>query len=216
VVAKKERHWSHPQADIVEGGDSWAILECRGCQNVTFVHTHWFSEDIEIGKEGPEPIVHRDLYPPSPPRPMPEWASELWLLLALEDQWVVKLHGDIYAALGTGALSLAVMGTRAIVDFVVTSKVGDAGGFAKKLETMRAKGLITEVQAEILNAGFDAGSAAAHRGYSPTCEDVYTLLDITETLLRQLYIDPMRQRLQVEAAAALKGKTPQRVKFRTT
>lgn len=79
---------------------------------------------------------------------------------------------------------------------------------------MRAKGLITEVHAEILNAAFDAGSAAAHRGYSPTREDVYALLDITETLLRQLYIDPMRQARQAEAAAALKTKTPQRSKSR--
>jgi len=191
-------------------------LECRGCGNVTFVHTHWFSEDWEIGDEGPEPIVHRDLYPPSPPRPLPEWASELWLALTSKDLWVVKLHGDIYAALGSGALSLAAMGTRAIVDFVVTSKVGDTGGFTKKLERMRNKGLITDVQAEITNAAFDAGSAAAHRGHSPTREDAYTLLDITETLLRQIYIDPMRQRRQAEAAAALKTKTPQRLKSKPT
>ena len=118
---------------------------------------------------------------------MPEWASELWLPLTREDQWVVKLHGDIYAALGTGALSLAAMGTRAIVDFVVTSKVGDTGRFAKKLERMHAKSLITEVQAEILNAAFDAGSAAAHRGYSPTREDVYTLLDITESFCYSIF-----------------------------
>jgi hypothetical protein len=211
VIAKKERHWSHDEAGV-EANDTWSILECCGCENVTFVHTHWFSEDWEIGDNGPQPIVHRDLYPPSPPRPMPEWASELWLSLSRKDLWVVKLHDDIYAALATGAFSLAAMGTRAIVDFVVTSKVGDAGGFAEKLKTMRVKGLITEVQADILGAAFEAGSAAAHRGYSPEREDVYTLLDITETLLRHLYIDPMRQRRQAEAATALKAKTPQRSK----
>jgi len=211
IIAKKERYWSNDEAQV-NGSDTWSILECRGCQNVNFVHTHWFSEDTEYGDEGPEPIVHRDLYPPSPPRPMPEWASELWLSLSRKGVWVAKLHSDIYEALGTGAFSLAAMGTRAIVDFVVTSKVGDAGGFAKKLETMRVKGLITEVEAEIVNAAFDVGSAAAHRGYSPEREDVYLLLDVTETLLRQLYIDPMRQRRQAEAAAALKAKTPQRSK----
>jgi hypothetical protein len=211
VIAKKERHWSDNEAQI-DGSDTWSILECRGCQNITFVHIHWFSEDLTIGDEGPEPIVHRDLYPPSPPRPLPEWASELWLALKHEDRWVVKLHSDIYTALGSGALSLAAMGTRAIVDFVVTSKVGDAGVFTKKLERMHNKVLITDVQAEIIRAAFDAGSAAAHRGYIPTQEDVYTLLDITETLLRQIYIDPMRQKRQAEAAAALKTNTPQRLK----
>jgi hypothetical protein len=81
---------------------------------------------------------------------------------------------------------------------------------------MRNDGLITDVQVEIISAAFDAGSAAAHRGYSPTPEDVYTLLDITEVLLRQVYIDPMRQRRQAEAAAALKIKTPQRLKSKHT
>lgn len=212
VIAEKDRHWSHERA-VIDGGDTWSILECRGCENITFVHTYWCSEDWEIGDDDDQvPIVRRVLYPPSPPRPMPEWASELWLSLTSGDLWVVKLHGDIYAALGTGAFSLAAMGTRAIVDFVVTSKAGDVGGFAKKLETMRANSLITEEEAQILNAAFDTGSAAAHRGYSPTREDVDLLLDITETLLRQLYIEPMRQSQQAEAAAALKMKTPQRSK----
>jgi hypothetical protein len=212
AIAKEQRHWSEDDKFGIGGSDIWSILECRGCQNVTFVHTHWFSEDTEFGDEGPEPIVHRDLYPPSPPRPLPEWASELWLSLTYEDHWLVKLHKDIYAALGSGALGLAAMGTRAIVDFVVTSKAGDIGGFAKKLERICSEGLITEIQAKIINAAFDAGSAAAHRGYSPDEKDVCTLLDITETLLRRIYIDPMRERLQVEAAATLKTKTPPRLK----
>jgi len=163
VFARKERRWSHPEVSIVSGGDTWSILECRGCQNVMFVHTHWFSEDEEWGDDGPELIVHRDLYPPAPPRAKPEWASELWHTLAHKDRWVGKLHGDIYAALGTGAFELATMGIRAIIDCVVTSRVGDIGGFARKLETMRNEGLISEIPAEIINAAFNAGSAAVHR-----------------------------------------------------
>lgn len=84
----------------------WKILECRGCQNVTFVHTHWFSEDEEWGDDGPELIVHRDLYPPAPPRAKPEWASELWHRLAHKDRWVDKLHGDIY---GDSTLRAAIV-----------------------------------------------------------------------------------------------------------
>ena len=198
------RHGSDKPAPPAPGSDTWSILECRGCGTVTFVHAHWFS-----GGDGP--VVHRDLYPPSP-RPLPEWASWLWLVLTFEGQWVDKLHRDIYAALGIGALSLAAMGVRAIVEFVVTSKVGDIGGFARKLGRMRDDGLISDAQAERLNAVFDAGSAAAHRGYRPTRKDVYALLDITEDLLRQMYIDPMRERFRVEAADALEAKTPLRVR----
>jgi hypothetical protein len=213
VVAKKERHWSEDEAAVIEGSDTWAILECRGCENVTFVHTHWFSEDDDIGDEGQSiPIVHRHLYPPSPPRQLPEWASEHWYPDTSEGWSAIKLHRDIYAACGIGALSLAAMGARAIVDCVVTSRVGDIGDFTKKAEKMRCDGLITDVQAEILKAAFDAGSAAAHRGHSPTREDVHLLLDITEALLRQIYIDPMMEARRAKVAAALKAKTPQRVR----
>jgi hypothetical protein len=210
VIAEKHRN-SHEEETGVQSGDTWSILECRGCESVSFVHAHWFSEDYEIGDNGPEPVVYRDLYPPSPRRSMPEWAAlDLCLSLPRDLLSVRKLHTDIYTALGTGAFSLAAMGTRAIMDMVLTSKVGDVGGFAKKLKLMRENGSITEVQKGVLVAVFAAGSAAAHRGHSPTREDVYTMLDITETMLRQLYIDPMRQKLQEEAAATLKTRTPQR------
>jgi hypothetical protein len=64
----------------------------------------------------------------------------------------------------------------------------------------------------ILNAAFDAGSAVAHRGYSPSRQDANSLLDITESLLRRVYVDPMYERRHAEAAADLTERTPKRPK----
>ena len=162
-----DRRWDHEESGI-NGRDTWEILECLGCQNVTFVHIHWFSEDTDnTGR----PIIHRDLYPPSPRRAKPGWGGELWFAFSRETHWLVKLYDDIYSALGMQALGLATMGMRTIVDFVVTSTVGDdIKGFKKKLSAMHAKDLISKLQVGILDAAFDAGSAAAHRGYSPSRE----------------------------------------------
>lgn len=189
------------------GHDTWEILECRGCSNVTFVHTHWFSEDSD---DAGHPLIRRDLYPPSPSRAKPEWAHQLWRCLPREHLWLVGLHGDIYTALGTKAFSLAAMGLRAIADVVVTSQIGDIGPFKTKLDRMREGGLISELQVDILHAAFDAGSAAAHRGYNPSERDVYSLLDITEALLQRIYMDPMQEREHAKAAATLKERTPRR------
>lgn len=210
VIAEKTRSWRDDDSPL-DGGDTWSIVECAGCHTVTFIHSHWFSEDYEITEDGPAPIVHRDLYPPAPSRKMPEWGTDAYVDLKADDFWIVKLHADIYAAIGLEAYALAAMGTRAIVDFVVTSKAGEEGNFKDKLNRLK-QNLITETQVEVIYAAFDAGSAAAHRGYSPTREDVYTLLDITESLLQQIYFDPVRQRRQAEAALVLKSKTPQRSK----
>jgi hypothetical protein len=211
VVAEKTRSWSEDDAPV-DGSDTWSIVECGGCRTVTFVHTHWFSEDCDLSEDGWIPIVHRDLYPPPPPRKMPEWGVNALLCLPSDDSWIVKLHKDIYAAIGTEAYALAAMGTRAIVNFIVTSKAGDKGNFKGKLNRMREQNLITETQVDVIFSAFDAGSAAAHRGHSPTREDVDTQLDIAESLLQQIYIDPVQQRRQAEAAAALKSRTPQRPK----
>ena len=206
IIAETSRTWD----EGVSGGDVWQIVECRGCRTITFVHGHWFSEDEEMTDEGPAPILHRDLYPPAPPRKMPEWGTDFLLSLSGDNAWISKVHEDIYAAVGLEANALAAMGARAIVDYVVTSKAGEKGNFKDKLIRMREQQLISETQVDVIYAAFDAGSAAAHRGFSPSREDVYTLLDITEALLEQIYIVPLRQRRQASVAAALKSKTPQR------
>jgi hypothetical protein len=117
--------WSDDDTPI-DGNDIWSVTQCAGCRTVTFCHTHWFSEDQEPTDDGSEirTIVHRDLYPPAPPRRKPEWGTEMFLAFSFNDRWVRSLHEDIYAALGMKAYSLAAMGIRTLVDFVISSKGG--------------------------------------------------------------------------------------------
>lgn len=205
LCAEKTRIWRDDELPI-SGGNTWSIIECRGCETVTFMHEHWFSEDYDMTADDPAPMIHRSLYPPAPTRKMPEWGSEIWLA----GSWPFELLRDIYEATGMKHYGLAAMGLRSIVDFVVTTQAGDRGGFKDKLNRLRDQGMITQTQVDVLHALFDAGSAAAHRGYRPTQEDVYTLFDITESLLEQVFIVPARQRQQNKAAAALKARTPPR------
>jgi hypothetical protein len=123
-----------------------------------------------------------------------------------------SLNGELIICFASILTALAAIGARAIVDFVVTEKAGDDGNFKDKLNRIREQGLIAETQVDVVSAAFDAGSAAVHRGYRPTPADVNTLVDITESLLQQIYIDPERQRRQAEAAAALRSNTPPRPK----
>jgi Domain of unknown function (DUF4145) len=194
----------------VDGADNWSTLQCAGCHTVTFVHSHWFSEEYEIREQGAGPVIHRDLFPPAPVRPAPEWARNLVIYLTLDELWIAWLLQEIYSAVGLGALSLAAMGTRAIVDHLVTSRAGDTGTFTKKLQRLEQQKLITEVQVQILEAAFEAGSATAHRGYRPTAEDLNILLDITETLIHQLCVNPSAAADQAKAAKKLSGRTPAR------
>ena len=114
-------------------------MECGGCYTVTFVHSHWFSEDTDLIEGGYIPILHRELYPPAPPRKMPEWGTHLMLSVSQNDLSIPQLHADIYSAIGMKAYALAAMGARAIVDFVVTAKAGGDGNFKDKLTAFVSK-----------------------------------------------------------------------------
>lgn len=113
------------------------------------------------------------------------------------------LLSEVYAALSQDLRALASMGVRAVIDTVSVDMVGDLASFELKLSALKDKGHISETERSILAAAIDAGSASAHRGYVPTREDLGTLLDILEHLLRAHYILP-------RAAEKLKLSTPPR------
>jgi hypothetical protein len=213
TVAEKVDAWSEEETPIW-GAETWAVVECCGCRTLTFLHERWFSEDTVETDHGPEPILHRNIYPPAPARKLPEWSNESFILLdvPVNDAWVFKLHQDVYAAIGLDSLHLSAMGIRAIVEHIVTWKAGDVGAFLDKLERMRDKDLISPSQVNVIFSAFDAGSAAVHRGYGPKLQDVYTMLDIAEALIMQFYVDPAMEKWREVAAAELKKNTPPRRK----
>ena len=190
TIAAKVESWSDEDTPTC-AGETWAIVQCCGCRTLTFLHERWFSEDTVETDHGPEPIMHRTIYPPAPARKLPEWSSDNFILLDIpvNDAWVFKLHQDVYDAIGLRSLHLSAMGIRAIVDHIVTWKAGDGGKFLDKLERMRDLALISPSEVNVFFSAFDAGSAAAHRGYGPELEDVYKMLDIAEALIVRFYVD---------------------------
>jgi hypothetical protein len=209
TLFEKTKTWDGGSAPV-DGGDTWSTLQCGGCQEITFVHEHWFSEDYEMTADGCAPIIHREYFPPAPRR-KPLEQSDLIMFLRTEERWVELLLHDVYSAAGMGAYGLAAMGARAILDHLVTSRAGLAGNdFPKKAMALVASDLITPAQKEVLVIAFDAGSAAIHRGFAPSETDFFTLLDITESLIQRLCISPGRAAQQAEEAKTLKTNTPPR------
>jgi hypothetical protein len=96
-----------------------------------------------------------------------------------------------------------MMGARALVDMLIVEKVGDVGTFKQKLDTLAAGEFIGATQVEILDAALDAGSAAAHRGHTPSESEVNAVMDIVENLLNAVYVLP-------DIAKSLKKTTPPR------
>jgi len=191
VLASKKVHDSYFEEGFGEvlSTDLYEMLECGGCESVSLRHTYYFD---------PTGDTDVTLYPPPINRRPPAWQQSL-------PRDVRQLLREVYAALAADSRSLAMMGARTLVDMVLLKEVGDVGSFAKKLEGAEQHGLIGKRSRNVLAAALDAGSAAAHRGYRASSDDVTAIMDIVENLLQAVY--------HLESLAnALKKKTPPRQK----
>jgi hypothetical protein len=180
--------------EILEGGDviSFAqtsdLLECKVCKQTQLRVTSWNSENEWLPPS---------FFPPPSKHKAPDWLHDL-------SPEYSKLAHEIYPALDAGSFCLALMGTRALLDVYVTRHSGVSNDFTTKLKKLQDQGAISAKQIEILTPAFDAGSAAAHRGYVPSEENIIVALQVVENLIQQDIL--------AIKTAKLKSDTPQRQK----
>jgi len=118
--------------------------------------------------------------------------------------WFDKLPGEfstlldqVYLALGVEMSALPSMGMRAVIEMLCNHLVGDKGGFSQKLKLLEEEGHVNSTERDILQIAVDVGSASAHRGHNPSKDDLNTLLDIVEHLLKGVYVlRPASERLK--------------------
>jgi len=76
-----------------------------------------------------------------------------------------------------------------LLEYLMLSRNGDKGTFGANLEALSDSGDIGISQKDTLKVVLDTGSATIHRGYSPSITDVISILDITELVLRDVFIN---------------------------
>lgn len=179
----------------VSVGSNWRFLQCGGCQEVVMSRTDWCSED------DPHDSYVPTYFPPRVSRRKPEWLSQH---PELNDY--LGLFEELYAALHADSRRLAMMGARAVMDMAITQMTaGDQGGFTAGLNALESDRRLTSEERQLIEAAFDAGSAAMHRGHQPAAGDVNTVIDIVE---RIVHAEVLKKKAMELAAAT--PKRPQR------
>jgi Domain of unknown function (DUF4145) len=184
-----------------EAGFWWqtthTMLQCCGCDEVVLRRRFLFSEDL--------PNEEVSYFPPPASRWLPPWHWSLPSPLH-------SLMQELYRALQADSLTLAMMGSRALIDQAIVRKIGDKGTFKDNLQALEAAGHLSRTNRKYLEAAFDAGSAAAHRAHRPDADQVNTVMDIVENLLQSLFVLEKHTK-KLEAATpqrpAIKNKTTQ-------
>jgi hypothetical protein len=197
-----EEVWDQENRISIEGGDTYELLRCCGCESVSMKHSQWFSEDCDEYGQPNEGVTY---YPPATLRRKRDWRSSLKVhgnLLDLPEHLAEPLD-EIYIALHNKCLRLAAMGVRSLLEAIMFEKVGDKKSFVTTIKAFYEEGYLSKIQKDVVDAVIETGHAVTHRGYSPNISDIITLLDVVENLIETLYVNTMH-------GSYLKGRVPVR------
>jgi len=129
-------------------------------------------------------IEHWPYTPPNKRRP-PDWFDKL----LKKDEDIHSLLGSVYSALESDLSVLAAIGIRTTFDRASELLgVDPRKSFAEKLQALFELGKIGQDQRQTLEILTDAGSAAAHRGWRPSSDELETMMNVIETFLHNAFI----------------------------
>lgn len=169
-------------------GYLWSLTKCKGCDKINFKH---IIRSIPPFEETDETFY----FPKKAIRDLPSWVKNI----PIEYIDILK---EVYIAINEKLFTLALTGTRTLLDIYIVEKIGDTGNFKQKLNKLVEKNIITASKAIVLETTIDAGNASTHRGYKPEKKTLFQILDIVENLLESEIVD--------RAASQIKEKTPKR------
>jgi len=189
-------HFTRRQDD--EDSGTWLrtdyrLLQCPACESVYFQRDSVFSEDYvrtrnPITGEEEYDMDHRIEHWPSVSvsrREKPAWAERLTFV----DTDLSALMDSVYKALENELDVLAAIAIRTVFDRASELLGIDPGrSFGEKLDDLLALGKIGAEEREILDTLTDAGSAAAHRGWKPTQEELDTMLSSIEGFIHRSFV----------------------------
>ncbi|AMG57383.1 DUF4145 domain-containing protein [Pantoea vagans] len=208
IIGETERRWSSGRGQYsAQWGTEYRLLQCKGCDTVFYQSKSWHSEDLDYDydDEG-ETVVSAnyrlDTYPGSLEH-RPQWVDDI----ADIDHQLYLILNEMYQAYYNKSYILASIGLRTAFDR--TSEVLNilpTLPLGKKVEKLAEDGFIGETEKSQLFIVTEAGSAAAHRAWSPNKSEFKSLLTITEDFIR-------RSILRDKTIMKIAGKIPNKKKF---
>jgi hypothetical protein len=187
VVRSAEYRWNEKFRDhALDGTDEYQVVECQGCETVSFRHCSYFSEDWEVDAETGEfrPITRVRLYPSRL-----KGRKELEHLYRLP-QAVRHIYEETLAAITNMLPILTGIGIRALVEAMSKERSAKGSNLEARLDDLVVQGVVTKAGAEILHSLRIMGNTAAHEASPPTLADLNAAFDAIEHALIGVYILP--------------------------
>jgi hypothetical protein len=154
----------------------YQIIQCQGCETISFRKTHSNSEDFDLYKI--------DIYP-HPEEGRKSIADDHMLPLNLQ-----RIYNETLQGLNAGHSVLTGIGIRAIVETVCKDKRANGKDLFGKINDLVTQGVLTKDGADILHKLRTLGNEAAHEVKPHDTVQLGLAFDVIDHLLQGVYILP--------------------------
>lgn len=174
----------------MNGGAHHYLLQCAGCKTVFYQIEKWNSEDYTNyydanGETQIEYDIERQTFPAPEKKTKPLWLDAITKI----DRQLEEILHEVYVAFENQSYILTAVGLRTVFDrSTELLGIDPAISFEDKLDELESGGWIGSTERDILGVITDAGSAAAHRGWSPSEGDAQKLLTAMEAFIHRAFI----------------------------
>ncbi len=164
--------------------NDYQIVQCQGCETISFRKTHENSEDLHPTGQDVEHTLYVDIYP------NPEEGRD-----TLEDDHLLpsnlqRIYNETIMSIKPGQAVLTGIGIRAIVETVCKDKNANGKYLHEKINDLVTQGVLTKDGADILHKLRTLGNEAAHEVKPHDNVQLGLALDVIDHLIQGVYILP--------------------------
>jgi len=186
----------------VDWSNSYQIIECQGCESVSFRHQSWCSEDQEwYGPDDYSDGTKERLYPKRSASTLPcsDFMNVPVTLRRLYRETISCYNEESFTlcAAGLRAIVEGICADQKILDGPVNRTKADGTVAAQRRKNLEGKisglcekGILTKSNAEILHEHRFLGNEAVHELAQPSQKELLLAVQIIEHMLEALYEIP--------------------------
>ncbi|MBL7892807.1 MAG: DUF4145 domain-containing protein [Bacteroidia bacterium] len=163
--------------------DSYFVIECAGCETLSFLKVYGDSEMYYLDEEGEQQYEHDVKIFPN----HLEGCTELEYIHLLPPT-IKAIYEETIIALKAKAFILTAGGLRAIIEAICNHLKIKKNDLSNRIDLLHEKGFLTINESRRLHSIRFLGNDALHEIKAPKKEQIFTLLEIVNHLLENLFI----------------------------
>jgi hypothetical protein len=169
----------------VQWTTNYQVVQCMGCDTITFRKCSSNSEDFDVNEAGDfERTESVELYPAR--NAGRKAIADTHLLPSI----VETIYQETIKAMNNDQSVLAGIGIRALIEAICTNKQTPGANLLEKIDGLVGQGLMTEDGSQILHKIRSLGNSAAHEVKPHSPSQLALALDVVEHLIQGVYVLP--------------------------